>query len=79
MSLEEVEEQLGECDEMPWSELDVEMTHCDFTIQTVRCAAHTLQLAVDDALKTEDTISPPKKSSLPPGNTFFETRTTPTS
>lgn len=42
-----------ENDIMEWPE-HVELGHGDFSIQSVRCAAHTLQLAVDDAMKRTD-------------------------
>ncbi len=38
--------------------LDLEFTYDEESIQSVRCAAHTLQLAVDDALKANDGVKP---------------------
>ncbi|KAK3925969.1 hypothetical protein KUF71_014218 [Frankliniella fusca] len=36
-----------------WAHADVELHQDDFKMQSVRCAAHTLQLAIEDAMKAD--------------------------
>ena len=37
-----------------WADVNIELMQDDFCMQSVRCAAHTLQLAVDDAIRDGD-------------------------
>lgn len=68
--LSEIEEQEQEMpdeeeEDEDWMNTAVELLQGDFSMQSVRCAAHTLQLAIGDALKkateSKDTISAVKK------------------
>jgi len=37
-----------------WADVNIELMQYDFSMQSVRCAAHTLQLAVEDAIRDGD-------------------------
>ncbi|KAK3931912.1 Zinc finger BED domain-containing protein 4 [Frankliniella fusca] len=46
------------CCDSPWADAEIELLHDEFHIQSIRCAAHTLELSIGDARKENFEIKP---------------------